>query len=238
MPRRPRKSPPVTLDWRPASYWDHADPVTAIVANVKGTVRRRILRKALEGSTPEVPVDPLLPDELTTEDREAWGRVHPSFMGGEYLPEYLAGEVEIARIVWDSTMGDVMSFRARRSGGAQIHYRMVDDMGFGEQAYSFSPRTSFQPLSLGEIFELLWTLQNEEDKGVPLFEATLRWALENADEPESYANFQTVMSEFYPGLEELVARRVRACLDDLLRKRKESKEEWRPLNPPNGPAAS
>jgi hypothetical protein len=225
MPRKPRTNRPVPLDWRPRSYWDHADPVAAIVVNVKGTVRRRILRKALEGSAPEPPVDPLLPDELSTEDRDAWGRFHPSCMGGEYLPGYLPGEVEIARIVYQSTLGDVVSLRAHRSADAQIHYRVVDDMELGEHTYSFSPQASIQPLSLGEVFQLLWTLQMSLDEGQPCMQATLRWALENADDPASYANFMTVESVFYPGLQELVAQRLSAFLNFLLQKSRNEETE-------------
>jgi len=58
MPRATRTTPPVTLDWRPASYWDHADPVTAILVNVKGEVRRNLIRIALEGRDPEPRLGP------------------------------------------------------------------------------------------------------------------------------------------------------------------------------------
>jgi hypothetical protein len=39
--------------------------------------------------------------------RSALGRLHPSFMGGEYLPDRRDTEVEIARINIDSTTSDV-----------------------------------------------------------------------------------------------------------------------------------
>jgi len=39
--------------------------------------------------------------------------IHPSFMGGEYLPDYRRDEIEIARIELESTTSDVISVRAR-----------------------------------------------------------------------------------------------------------------------------
>ena len=40
----------------------------------------------------------LLNDSLDDRVRESLGRIHPTFMGGEYLPKYSRREVEIARI--------------------------------------------------------------------------------------------------------------------------------------------
>jgi len=48
--------------------------------------------------------------------REGLGAIHPSFMGGEYLPGYRRNEVEIVRIELDSTTSDVISLRARPIG--------------------------------------------------------------------------------------------------------------------------
>ena len=47
-------------------------------------------------------------------------------MGGEYLPDSEAGEVEIVRFELESTMADVISLRARLADG-KIHYRLVDE---------------------------------------------------------------------------------------------------------------
>jgi len=48
--------------------------------------------------------------------REGLGAIHPSFMGGEYLPGYRRNEVEIVRIELDSTTSDAISLRARPIG--------------------------------------------------------------------------------------------------------------------------
>jgi hypothetical protein len=46
---------------------------------------------------------PALPPNL----RQATGALHPSAMGGEYLPDQQEDEIEIARINIDSTTNDV-----------------------------------------------------------------------------------------------------------------------------------
>jgi hypothetical protein len=60
--------------------------------------------------------------------RSALGRLHPSFMGGEYLPDRRETEVEIARINIDSTTSDVTSVYAK-AGKDRVLYRVVDEYG-------------------------------------------------------------------------------------------------------------
>ena len=84
--------------------------------------------------------------------------MRPSWMDGEYLPEYLPGEVEIARLVLESVTQDVVSIRARRRGSERrIVYRVVDEFG---SEFDFSPRSSRRPLSHGELARLIDTLRN------------------------------------------------------------------------------
>ena len=92
-------------------------------------------------------VDHLAPDDM-----------RPSWMAGEYLPDYLPGEVEVARLVLETVTHDVVSIRARRRGSERrIVYRVVDEF---ESEFDFSPRSSRQPLSHGELARLIDTLRN------------------------------------------------------------------------------
>jgi hypothetical protein len=59
-------------------------------------------------------------ESLSNGAREFRGRVHPSLMSGEYLPDYEGDEVEIARVALASVMGDVISIRARHQGSSSV----------------------------------------------------------------------------------------------------------------------
>ena len=109
-----------TENIRPESYWSHNDPLAQILAGVSGKARRAMIKDFWEAGNLEQMEDALLNDELEPEQRTRLGQIHPFFMGGEYLPERLAGEVTIARIDLESTTYDVIG------GGFQINARNRD----------------------------------------------------------------------------------------------------------------
>src|SRR6516165_2437391 len=69
---------------------------THILSRVAGQERREALRRELAEGNLDLPPE-LVACLLDEEDRNAIGRIHPAFMGGEYLPPLLDEEVEIAR---------------------------------------------------------------------------------------------------------------------------------------------
>jgi hypothetical protein len=144
--------PGINYDFRPKNYWSDASPLAALLRNVKGTERREIiLQHAAAGELDQVDED-LVGEEVSELVRNFLGRLHPSFMGGEYLPGYLPGEVEIARIELESTTADVISLRARPNADDGIDYRIVDEYN---SEFSFDPESSDQPLTLGELIKLI-----------------------------------------------------------------------------------
>jgi hypothetical protein len=132
---------------------------THVIAAIKGERRRNAIRHAFDADrvTPldEIYATPTLPDK----HRLALGRLHPSFMGGEYLPDRRDTEVEIARINIDSTTSDVTSVYAR-PGKDRIYYRVVDEYQ-GDTLTERRTRSSKRPLSLGELIVFLaaWPLR-------------------------------------------------------------------------------
>src|SRR5262245_3657131 len=94
----------IDLNFRPRTYfW----PVDLILSSIKGADRRAYVKAMFEqGREHELP-DYLVQSYLTEEDRRAAGAIHPSLMGGEYLPDRTQGEVEIARITIASVTQDV-----------------------------------------------------------------------------------------------------------------------------------
>lgn len=143
--------PATSLNYRPRYYFGHYDLQTTLLTQVKGTARRNVLREALEnGRIDEVP-DAFKGAALSEVGRQHIGRIHPSCMGGEYLPGAKGSEIEIARIRIDSTTGDVTSVYARRVG-QRIAYRVVDEYQ-GDTLSGRTRRTSNKPLTMGQMIE-------------------------------------------------------------------------------------
>jgi hypothetical protein len=124
--------------------------------------------------------------------RQEWGGVHPSHMGGGFLPPLRNGEVEIARISLASVTADQISVRARRLGKRTV-YRIVDEY---ESGYICRPAGSTSALSLRELIALI---ESACEGGSIIFPI-----LNNLDGGLStlaeLAVFITVTSDFYPDL--------------------------------------
>jgi hypothetical protein len=88
--------PGIDLDYRPRDYFWAVSLKIPLLSDIVGETRRQLVRGLVEAGNP-IPsgLDAAVLDE---EMRQAWGRVHPSHMGGEFLPPLRNGEVEIARI--------------------------------------------------------------------------------------------------------------------------------------------
>jgi hypothetical protein len=202
----------VDLDFRPASYWEADDPTSLIVQNMKGQLRRDMARDFLSGSAPDELGDiqsDLLEDTLSDAMRRDLGQLGPSWMGGEYLPDYARGEVEIARIVLASVTMDVYSIRARRTPrGNRITYRLVDEY---QSDWNSARKSSARPLTLRQLVELIDTADSSEcDSTYPLIENIVRFQMEGGETPEHAAAFVAVESTIYPALGRYYATRVLA----------------------------
>lgn len=149
----------IDLKYRPNSYFWAKEHGIPLVSDIKGAERRKLYEKALQVEVPDL-IDPdLLLHALTHEDRRAHGRIHPAFMGGEYLPNNRTGEVEIARITIASTTQDVTCIYARPVG-QRIHYRVVDEYS-GDTLDGRGHRTSLKPLTLKQLTDFFlktWNL--------------------------------------------------------------------------------
>ncbi|WJW75556.1 hypothetical protein QVG61_00245 [Thiohalobacter sp. IOR34] len=144
----------IDLSYRPATYWPEALTQEQLISRISGKVRQDIAREILQtegfpGLTPF-----LAREELPEDEKQAWGRIHPDLMGGEYLPPLLDGEVEIAHVSLASTTSDQISIRARREDDVII-YRIVNE--YEEEGFVYQPLfdRSDEPLTLGELVRLL-----------------------------------------------------------------------------------
>ena len=151
------------LNYRPESYWDSA---VSGLTNIKGEMRRRIIKKAFsDGNFINLPGE-IFSDELSQDERHLTTSIHPAFMGGEYLPPYLPGEVEIARVSLKSVTWDVYSIRARQTDDGLTRYRVADEYeSRDEEPYIYQPEASLQPFTFGELVSFI---DNVERKNTEL----------------------------------------------------------------------
>lgn len=193
-----KRYPDIDYGYRPVSYWQDETLAQAILKNIKGDFRREEIRKALDAENLETIPEEILREALSENVRSFTGRIHPRFMGGEYLPDLSADEVEIARISLQSTTFDVISIRARRTTKGIILYRVVDEY---EGDFQLSRQRSKKPLSLRELITFLENTHLEGMRGGLL----LGYNNMNADymdrsERPQLRHFTSVGSEFYPQL--------------------------------------
>ncbi len=141
--------PGIDLAFRPLSYFWPLGLETHLLARVKGAERRASLQQWIDGERLEEIPTFLRQSALSDTEREGLGRIHPAFMGGEYLPDLMLNEVMIARITIASVTQDVTCVYARR-GNKRIRYRVVDEYE-GDTLSGRNTRTSTRPLTLGEL---------------------------------------------------------------------------------------
>jgi hypothetical protein len=187
----------IDLDFRPASYFRPQPLEDYVVSRVKGALVKARLRELLASDRHDE-VARLLREEGVPEDQvRALGRVHPLYMGGNYLPNLRTGEVEIARIFIQSTTGDVTAVYAQPHEG-RIRYRVVDEYTGDTLNKRKARRKSELPLTLGELYDFFtgaWRLHQVLDMN---FQGDV----------EGMLGFFVAESDFYPDLDALCRQRV------------------------------
>ena len=191
-----KRSEGIDYAFRPESYWDVSDPLQAILVNVKGTRRRQMIRDYWEAGAIAELEKGLLRDNLTEEDRVGLGKIHPSFMGGEYLPDYAEGEVEIARIELESTTADVISIRVKKEG-ERIAYLIVDEY---ETEFNILPTHSDKPLTLSELVRLIDGAMEEGSLGLYYTQMNYEGGERSIEWLDQMRHFTRVESVFYQQL--------------------------------------
>ena len=187
------------LNYRPGSYFWPLGLKPHPLSSIKGANRRSLVASVLaedpDADLPPVLLQSALPDPL----RQYLGSLHPSGMGGEYLPDLTTQEVEIARITIASTTQDVTCVFARQAGHA-IALRVVDEYDGGTLSIKRG-RKFLGPLSLGELTKFFlrrWNLfdvlqMNFEAEGYP---------------SEKVLGFFRASSDFYLEFDDLLRYRV------------------------------
>jgi hypothetical protein len=153
---------------------------------VKGELLRRRLSQALDTEASDAAQEALQTPGVTGALQRSLERVHPAFLGGNYLPDTSKGEVEIARIVIDSTTWDVTCVYAKQEEG-RIRYRVVDEYN-GDTLAGETTMLSDAPLTLRELTDFFFGAWS-------LFDA-VEWNCEG--DLDGQLDFFCASSEFYP----------------------------------------
>ena len=190
--------PDIDLGYRPRSYFWAADLNVQLSSDIKGSQRKRMYEQAVQSGLPLPPA--LLQPKLEEGERRAWGRCHPSHMGGEYLPDREEHQVEIARITIDSTTQDVTCVYAKNTDQG-IEYQVVDEYD-GDTLSRHATRTSTEPLTLGELVDFFLGAWNLIDCLDSNFE------YDNYPYEDIHGFVLDASSSFYPDFEAEVRRRI------------------------------
>ena len=190
----------VDLSFRPSS---RLFPLTAeklLLSRVKGTQRRESLTAAIEQDRLS-DLNPFFTQtSLSAEDRRARAAIHPSFMGGEYLPDFEEGELEMARLSLRSVTADVISIRLRRTEDGFV-YRIVDEyMDQDPNGLLDEPTTIIvdQPLTMKDFGAFVVQVSRMD-----------HWCDPESHETEEEAqDFVVATSEFYPEFGDYIAEAI------------------------------
>ena len=192
--------------FRPVSCFAPKPDLQNLLATVKGTARRASIERLADWGRLDEASRKIRKESLDEPTRKAFGRAHPALMGGEYLPDRRAGEIEIARVELASVMSDVLSVRARPVG-ERIEYRVVDEH---ESGYTCRPRSSRLALTLDELVKMMDGCC--ERGGLVISNLELN-AITGGTHPDELRGFVTVRSAFYSELGDWCALVTDAWLD-------------------------
>ena len=188
----------IKYSFRPKSYWGEDNVLQALLRDVKGAERRKMIKAYYDEGNFQELEEAFTKASLSDEERFRLASIHPTFMGGEYLPDCEAGETEIARITLRSTTQDVISIRAKKEDGL-LWYSVADE--YDQNEYSLLPICSKKPFTLKELIELL---DSSSQGGGYSGGLSLSYNNSNAEagmDRQSLEDFTTISSEIYPQLE-------------------------------------
>ena len=209
--------------YRPTSYFRNLDPQALVVASILGEERRKDVQMRLAAGGSLEGEDWLTESKLDDSTRQVIGSLHPSMMGGEYLPSFGEEEIEIARIVLASVTQDVISIRAKRTKKC-IRYRVVDEY---ESEFNLNRKSSANPLTLKELIRLIDGSYQEgsDDQGGLVF-SIISMNIDGGSDSEGMRHFISVESAFYPMLGSYYASAIDMFLDGAAVTDAEEEESW------------
>ena len=205
------------LSWRPTNYFQDLTLEQKLGSKIKGQIRG----KKVIGDIRDQPVHPeLMKSELASDLKDIHGKIHPSMMGGEYLPDfYENNEIEICRVVSQSTTMDVQSLRVRKQKH-RYAYRIVDEYS---NYFDLPQKTSVKTLTMKQVINILNNCQMRfYDSGDEWeYLGIVRPYIEHEssylefESKEELLDFASVESMFYPEIEEYYENQKLAWVEEF-----------------------
>jgi len=193
-----KEYPGIDYGFRPQDYWLDRDILQTLIRDVKGAHRRKIIKAYYEAGNYQELDETFSKSSLSEEERQQLASIHPTFMGGEYLPDYQRNETEIARVELKSTLADVISIRARMDDDATIEYSVADEHG---GTFKLWNEWSDNPFTLSELIEFI---DRTDLEGISYSGLSLSFNNSNAEgilDKEELVDFTTISSDIYTDLE-------------------------------------
>ena len=136
---------------------------------------------------------------------------HDPPVGGRCSRARIVPAVTVSREEWSmqAHVGDQISIRARRLKD-RIAYWIVDEYPGDEPTYNWRPRTSRQPLTLGDLIAML---DGARDCGGAVLGPVVFNIESCGGDADEYEDFVSVSSEFYPQLHDYYETRLAAYFD-------------------------
>jgi len=187
------------FEFAPQSYFSNITLETSIKSKITGQKRKEtVLESAKTKFTPPF----LLRGKISDAQRTKTSAIHPQYMGGEYLPDMDQAEVEICRIVMQSTTLDVTSVRANLKDGI-YSYNVSDEYDLFE--YRLPIQSSKVPLTARQIIDQIdnCLVQDVDESGNVgevfhgLTSPVLTVHLDGGCNPKDLVDFISVESAFY-----------------------------------------
>lgn len=194
----------IDLNYRPKSYFWPIDFETRLISRIRGARRRAIVKQLIAEQGLDAVPPFLAKAELSESERKSIARIHPSFLGGEFLPPDQSGSVEIARITLASVTQDVLRVMVRQ-GKHRLLYRIEDEYD-GETLGGPGRCRSEHPLTLGELDTFLCSGWDILSILIDNFTEDYRCYPKNIDDILGFVD--EVDSDFYPQLSVLYYRRI------------------------------
>ncbi len=199
------------LAWTPSNYFQDLTLEQKLGSKIKGQIRGKKVISEIRDQL----VDPeLMKSELASDLKDIHGKIHPIMMGGEYLPDLKESEVEICRIVLESTTMDVTSIRAKKQKD-RIIYRVEDEY---DNEYRLIHKSSSKPLTMKQLINNIDKCEEyhegnlNEDFGIGLVLPSINYMSGEDYGDEEVISFVKVQSYFYPEIEEYYEMKKQAWL--------------------------